>query len=101
MAFDVYQSLVNRPYFLRLVMLETTLSFVLVTGRGTIELLRHSGMQRDLKGLYQGLGYLFGRKGLVRNISKAYLDFFSTDFHPWQHDNRNMMRLLKNQYFNE
>ena len=24
-AFDVYQSLVNRPYFLRLVMLETTL----------------------------------------------------------------------------
>lgn len=100
-AFDVYQSLVNRPYFLRLVMLETTLSFVLVTGRGTIELLRHSGRQRDLKGLYQGLGYLFGRKGLVRNISKAYLDFFSADFHPWQHDNRNMMRLLKNQYFNE
>ncbi|OEC91447.1 metal-dependent hydrolase [Acinetobacter sp. YK3] len=99
-AFDVYQSLVNRPYFLRLVMLETTFSFLMITTRGTIELLRHSGRQGDLKTLYQGVTYLFGRKGLVKKISKPYLDFFSTDFHPWQHDNRNKMNFLKHQYFN-
>ncbi|EPF69491.1 hypothetical protein GCM10025882_18530 [Acinetobacter gyllenbergii] len=97
-AFDVYQSLVNRPYFLRLVMLETTLSFVMITTRGTIELLQHSGQQGDLKGVYQGLHYLFGRKGLIRRISRQYLDFFSADFHPWQHDNRNQVNRLKQQY---
>ncbi|MBH2001972.1 MAG: metal-dependent hydrolase [Moraxellaceae bacterium] len=100
-AFDVYQSLVKRPYFLRLVMLETTFSFVLITGRGTIELLQYSGKHHDLKGLYQGMVYLFGRKGLVRKIGRAYFDFFSLDFHPWQHDNRGKMNLLKYQYFNE
>ncbi|WP_127492007.1 metal-dependent hydrolase [Acinetobacter calcoaceticus] len=100
-AFDVYQSLVNRPYFLRLVMIETTLSFLVITTRGTTELLRASGKQRDLKELYQGFRYLFGKQGLVRRIGRHYLDFFSADFHPWQHDNRDMMNLLKKQYFNE
>ncbi|MCH7392814.1 metal-dependent hydrolase [Acinetobacter dispersus] len=97
-AFDVYQSLVNRPYFLRLVMLETTLSFVMITTRGTFELLQHSGQQRDLKELYQGLHYLFGAKGLLRRISRPYFDFFSADFHPWQHDNRDQVSRLKQQY---
>ncbi len=82
-------------------MIETTLSFLIITTRGTTELLRASGKQRDLKELYQGLRYLFGKQGLVRRIGRHYLDFFSADFHPWQHDNRDMMNLLKKQYFNE
>jgi predicted metal-dependent hydrolase len=61
-------------------------------------LLQHSGQQRDLKGLYQGLHYLFGAKGLLRRISRPYLDFFSADFHPWQHDNRDQVNRLKQQY---
>lgn len=97
-AFDVYQTVVNRPYFLRLVMLETTLSFISITTRGTLELLSASGRHKDVKSLYRGLYYLLGRQGLIRNISRAYLDFFSMNFHPWQHDNRMQMAQLKQQY---
>lgn len=100
-AFDVYQSLVNRPYFLRLVMLETTLSFVIITTRGTKELLKASGKNRDFKSLYVGLKYLLGGQGVIRKISRSYLDFYSKDFHPWQHDNREQMMKLKDLYLNE
>ncbi|HDG7212827.1 metal-dependent hydrolase [Acinetobacter nosocomialis] len=100
-AFDVYQSLVNRPYFLRLVMLETTLSFLIITNRGTKELLKASGKNRDFKSLYVGLKYLFGRQGVIRKISRSYLDFYSKDFHPWQYDNRPQMQKLKDIYLNE
>ncbi len=100
-AFDVYQSLVNRPYFLRLVMLETTLSFLILTTRGTKELLKTSGKNKDFKNLYVGLKYLFGGQGVIRKISRSYLDFYSKDFHPWQHDNREQMMKLKDIYLNE
>ncbi len=100
-AFDVYQSLVNRPYFLRLVMLETTLSFLIITTRGTNELLKASGKNRDFKNLYVGLKYLLGGQGVIRKISRSYLDFYSKDFHPWQHDNREQMMKLKDIYLNE
>lgn len=100
-AFDVYQSLVNRPYFLRMVMLETTLSFLIITIRGTKELLKASGKNKDFKNLYMGLKYLFGGQGVIRKISRSYLDFYSKDFHPWQHDNRAQMKKLKDIYLNE
>ncbi|MDS7968051.1 metal-dependent hydrolase [Acinetobacter sp. V117_2] len=100
-AFDVYKSLVNRPYFLRLVMLETTISFLIITTRGTEELLKASGKNRDFKNLYVGLKYLLGGQGVIRKISRSYLDFYSKDFHPWQHDNREQMMKLKNLYLNE
>lgn len=97
-AFDVYQLLVNRPYFLKLVMLETTFFFLLITTRGTLELLKHSGHRRNLKSWNDGLRFLFGRDGFVSQISRDYFDFFAIDFHPWQHDNRVMAEQLKLKY---
>ncbi|MDQ9832589.1 metal-dependent hydrolase [Acinetobacter soli] len=97
-AFDVYQSLVNRPYFLRLVMLETTFFFIFITSRGTLELLKHSGQDINLKNWNEGIRFLFGRNGLIRQISQDYFDFFALDFHPWQHDNRVMAEQLKRKY---
>ncbi len=100
-AFDVYQLLVKRPYLLRLVMLETTFFFCLLSARGTLELLRHSGQIRNPVSWYRGLRYLLGYGGLLPGITGLYLDFFKPGFHPWQHDNRKQLALLKRQYLNE
>ncbi|MBK0064119.1 MULTISPECIES: metal-dependent hydrolase [unclassified Acinetobacter] len=97
-AFDVYQSLVNRPYFLRLIMLETTFFFVVITSRGTYEMLKHTRQQRNIGSWLYGLNYLLGPKGVVSQISRDYLDFFALSFHPWQHDNRVMAEQLKQKY---
>ena len=40
-------------------------------------------------------GFLLGRDGLLRKGFPAWLDYFRTDFHPWQHDNRRLLRRLK------
>lgn len=100
-AFDVYQSLVKRPYFLRLVMLETTFFFVLISSRGTLEMLKAVGHINNLKSWRYGMNYLFGWRGLVQSLSGAYLEFFSPKFHPWQHDNRLQMKHFKRLYFDE
>lgn len=100
-AYEVYQTLVQRPYFLRLVMLETTFFFLLISSRGTLEMLKASGQLRNVKSWRRGLGFLFGRNGLVRRISSDYADFFRPDFHPWQHDNREQLARLKREYLNE
>ncbi|WP_410210044.1 metal-dependent hydrolase [Aquirhabdus sp.] len=90
-AFDVYQTAINRRWLLRYVMVETTI----VAFRGTMEMLRDSGHSRDLKSWRQGLGYLSGMLGSIR---KPYSDFFRKDFHPWQHDNTAEMNHFKQVY---
>jgi predicted metal-dependent hydrolase len=37
------------------------------------------------------LNYLFGKPGLFRKSWRAYGDWFHTDFHPWNHDNRDKL----------
>lgn len=34
-----------------------------------------------------GLGYLFGRKGVLSSLLPSFLRFFKPTFHPWQEDN--------------
>ena len=97
MAFDVYQSLVNRPYFLRLVMLETTFFFMFITSRGTLELLKHSGQDTNLKNWNEGLRFYLGETDLYAKSAKI-ISIFALDFHPWQHDNRVMAEQLKRKY---
>ncbi len=37
-------------------------------------------------------GFLLGRGGLMRSGFPAWLDYFRPGFHPWQHDNRELLR---------
>ncbi len=37
------------------------------------------------------VGFLHGRKGLLRRIAGPWLDYFRPGFHPWQHDNRALL----------
>lgn len=100
-TFDVYKAVVNRPWLLRLAMLEVTLSMFIVNGRGTIELLRESGQMSNLKSWREGLVYLFGPSGMMASLRKPYRDFFRRDFHPWDHDNREAMNRFKAEYLGE
>lgn len=50
----------------------------------------HSFFQR-LKLWAGGLKWLFGREGFLRSLKSDFLDYFNADFHPWQHDNRELL----------
>ena len=41
--------------------------------------------------IVSGLKYLFIKPGILRRMFPAYLRFYRKDFHPWQHDNRELI----------
>jgi predicted metal-dependent hydrolase len=90
-AFDVYQA-VDGGYWNRvLTMLEITLLFWLDTITTTANFLRARGENKPGNWL-RGIGFLLGRPGPLRRLIPEYLAWFRPDFHPWQHDNRALIR---------
>lgn len=86
-AFDVMQA-VNVPYRTRaLAMLSVSTIFLLLSLHAANILLKHDGQSKRqrLKLVTQGLPWLFGKKGILRPMSRKWLDYFDPNFHPWQH----------------
>jgi uncharacterized protein len=80
-------------------MLITSAAFVaLVAAFSTVLIEKDASKRAKPRGLaaYRPLaGFLLGRDGLLRKGFPAWLDYFRADFHPWQHDNRRLLRRLK------
>lgn len=90
-AFDVYQA-VDGGYWNRvLIMLEVTLIFWLDMMRTTRGYLRARG-ENTPGNWIKGLGFLLGRPGPLRRLIPEYLAWFRPGFHPWQYDNRALIR---------
>ncbi|MEE2870893.1 MAG: metal-dependent hydrolase, partial [Pseudomonadota bacterium] len=49
---------------------------------------RIKGGLTDLKGWRAVAKHTWGKKGIFRNITLPWLDWFKPGFHPWDHDNR-------------
>lgn len=94
-AFDLYMSCVgDRKLLWRTQKLATAL-FSARTAKYMMLLLWWSKTipsWRDIRGYYQ---FMFGKEGLVRRLRGPYGEYFRTDFHPWQHDNRDLVTQWK------
>ena len=73
------------------VMLLVTRNFTLDRTLGGIELLRQDGITgpRAWAGL---LGFMWVRPGMMRRIFRAWAAFFLPGFHPWNEDDRHLIR---------
>jgi len=102
-AYDVWREVMGddaKAYSIRSAgMLVTGTAFaILVIGFSAVlienELADYPGRRRRLAA-YRSLGvFLLGRGGLVRSGFPAWLDYFRPNFHPWQHDNRELLRRI-------
>ncbi|MAX56776.1 MAG: metal-dependent hydrolase [Alcanivoracaceae bacterium] len=93
-AFDVYTTVIGRDsnpgaYALR------TSTLVAATGiffalfiPFYLHNVRIKGGLTDLKGWRAVAKHTWGKKGIFRNITRPWLDWFKPGFHPWDHDNR-------------
>ena len=93
-AFDVYQAAVGRYWLRVLTMLQVTFFFCLRTTIYQMIFLWKDGQLFNPKVWWQGLKFYFFEnkgRGLVPSIWHDYLDYFKRDFHPWQHDNRELL----------
>ena len=72
------------------VMLFVTRNFVVDRSLGTLELLRQDGIT-GAKAWARMLWFAWIRPGMLRKILGAWASFFMPGFHPWKHDDRNLI----------
>ncbi|MFQ5547922.1 MAG: metal-dependent hydrolase [Woeseia sp.] len=99
-AFDVFVAVGGTVTERRQAMLWNTFFFFKDTLRNLCIMLRHDGSLWSLREWLSGLNYLFVRPGILRRVLFPYLRFFKKDFHPWQHDNRDLIDTWEQEYPN-
>lgn len=96
-AFDVFVAVGGSTWRRRLSMALVTLEFTQHVIRNMRLLLRDYEGSR-MKLWFGGLKFLFGAKGALRGLLRPYLDFYKKDFHPWDHDNRELVSSVMSEF---
>jgi predicted metal-dependent hydrolase len=73
------------------VMLYVTRNFVVDRTAGALELMRQDGVTGPTAWA-RLFWYLWIRPGMFRKIAGAWLKFFLPGFHPWNEDDRHLLR---------
>jgi predicted metal-dependent hydrolase len=91
-AFDVFTAIGGTVSQRRLALLLNSFFFMKDTMRNLCIMLKHDGKLWSLREWARGFRFLFIRPGILRRIAGDWLRFFRRDFHPWQIDNRDLIR---------
>ncbi len=97
-AFDVYNQVCGSHRLLRRAMMMGTFFFVLDTTRGLAHMLKRDGLLWNWRVWRDGLNWMWGRNGIFRPLVRTYLDFFKKGFHPWQHDNLDLLYKTREEF---
>lgn len=73
------------------VMMLVTRNFVVDRTAGSLELLRQDGIT-GIKAWARLLWFMWVKPGMMRKIAGAWLSFFLPGFHPWNDDDRHLIR---------
>jgi predicted metal-dependent hydrolase len=73
------------------VMLLVTRNFIVDRTRGTLELLRQDGIT-GVRAWFPLIWFMWVRPGMMRKIFSAWAKFFLPGFHPWNEDDRHLIR---------
>ena len=97
-AFDVYQQVCGSRKLLRRAMLMGTYFFILDTSRGMLHMLKEDGLLWNWRVWRDGLQWTWGKQGIFRPMVATYLDFFKAGFHPWQHNNLELIEQFRHEF---
>lgn len=90
-AFDVYMQVCGDRDLLRKAMRQATFFFLKDVTIGTWHMLRRDGCA-SFSTWARGMRWLWGRDGFFTRLIPVYRDFYKDGFHPWQHDNAELMQ---------
>ncbi len=96
-AFDVYMQTEGDRRYLRRILRLVTVLFSVRIACYMVALLwwaRRRPRWADVRGLWR---FMFGAQGMITNIRQPYRDYFSHNFHPWDHDNRDLIDKWQNE----
>ena len=60
-------------------------------------MLKVDGRHKNILEWLSGLNFLFGYPGILRRLFFKYFRYFGKGFHPWDHDNRNLIKQWTNE----
>jgi predicted metal-dependent hydrolase len=91
-AFDVYQHCVGdmsklRRHYAHFAFIEFPFNLIMIT-RFLLKDMGHKSTWSERKGMWS---FLFGKGGMISSVKRMYLDFLKKGFHPWQHDNSELV----------
>lgn len=96
-AFDVYDQVVGDRKLLNRTMVEVTVLILAINLYHAFALLPRQEIL-NLKMWRKSFNFL---RHMIKMSSKDYMDFYKPDFHPWQHDNRDVLTAAKINYLGE
>jgi predicted metal-dependent hydrolase len=100
-AFDTFMSIEGDQKYLRWCQVYATLFFFHRIGWYTIKLLwwqKKMPSWKDFKGFWR---FMTGKKGMFTGVQKNYFDWFKVGFHPWDHDNAELIERWKTEFYRE
>lgn len=91
-AFDLYKDVRGNNYQeMVFTMIMASLLLAGTTAIYQVRFMANDGQLFNIKSWAFGLNKLFGRKGVITGLVPDYLDFFKRDFHPWDHQNSELV----------
>lgn len=94
-AFDVYQQVHGSKALMRWTLCVATIFLTWNTLSGLCYMLKKDGLLFKFKVWKDGLGWLWGRQGILRPLVPLYFAYLKAGFHPWQHDDRELLAQFK------
>lgn len=90
-AIDTYNA-TGGGYFVRIALfLFTTVEFFTYSFIQTVKMLKHDGVLWKWSTWRSAFKFWWGHEGVGPHFFKHWLAFFKPSFHPWQHDNRDLL----------
>ena len=63
-----------------------------------LHMLKRDGLLWNWRLWRDGLQWTWGKQGIFRPLIGAYLDFFKAGFHPWQHNNLDLLAKFSSEF---
>jgi uncharacterized protein len=82
-CYDIYRQL-GGTYFQRTTILIGSWALILGAALLNTTILLAKDKKLFTRDTLRGIGYLFGRKGLITGLGPAFFDYFKPRFHPWK-----------------
>lgn len=90
-AFDVHQLVGGTRKELRHALIMSSFFFLKDTLKNARIMLKQEGQLWKWRTWWDGFQFLVGKPGTLRRIAPAWFAFLRRDFHPWKHDNRDLI----------
>lgn len=91
-AFDVFQAVGGSLKMRRRALLLATYFILKDTFRGIFIMLKHDEQLMKIRTWADAINFIFIKPGVLRKAFFPWLRFFRKDFHPWQTDNRDLIK---------